>query len=525
MVVTVGNSTVSTTISNSAIITNQTNSYAYATSNRNSIRPSLVLDFARSQTVDPRITFTRASSATYFNSLGVLTTAANNVPRIDYDPVTGSCNGLLIEEARTNYVRNGYGSGGTSSVLPTYWSAPGNGSVTNGLTLTYIGPVVNQGIPAYRFTVSGTATASGAFNFRYENGGGISGLSSNITFQQSIYAALVSGTTAGITFTHWGQIADSTLGGIIDNQPVISISNTITRFIESQTTPTAANSSVTATITSASWSSGVVTCIGTGFTFTNVGNSRKVQISGSGTIDGTYTVSSLTGSTQFTFALASNPGIITVPCTVTWNIPPFSCTSASVLIYYNNAATINATFDIGCGQQEIGYMPTSFIATTGATATRAVETCIYTPSVAFPTSGTLLTEYLLTSTEATGGPFRDLSAMGSDSSNIIVPRTGTSNTIQIADFVSNVLSMSYSSLVSAPVNQINKFALTYSSSLASTLSVNGGTIASGTASAFPTMSNIYLSTYRSGQINGYYRKISFYPVVLSNAEITTLTTL
>jgi hypothetical protein len=75
------------------------------------------------------------------------------------------------------------------------------------------------------------------------------------------------------------------------------------------------------------------------------------------------------------------------------------------------------------------------------------------------------------------------------------------------------------------VNQINKFALTYSSSLASTLSVNGGTIASGTASAFPTMSNIYLSTYRSGQINGYYRKISFYPVVLSNAEITTLTTL
>ena len=32
-----------------------------------------------------------------------LFTAPNNVPRIDYDPVTGACKGLLIEEQRTNY--------------------------------------------------------------------------------------------------------------------------------------------------------------------------------------------------------------------------------------------------------------------------------------------------------------------------------------------------------------------------------------------------------------------------------------
>lgn len=66
------------------------------------IRPTLLLDFVNSRSVDPRITFTRSSTATYFDAQGVLRTAASDVPRIDHDPVTGECKGLLIEEARTN---------------------------------------------------------------------------------------------------------------------------------------------------------------------------------------------------------------------------------------------------------------------------------------------------------------------------------------------------------------------------------------------------------------------------------------
>ena len=38
-----------------------------ATPNRHSVRPSLVLDFANSKTLDPRITFTRGSAATYYD--------------------------------------------------------------------------------------------------------------------------------------------------------------------------------------------------------------------------------------------------------------------------------------------------------------------------------------------------------------------------------------------------------------------------------------------------------------------------
>ena len=74
----------------------------YVNNTRPSIRPSLSLDFANSKTVDNRITFTRASASTYFNPNGVLQYAVNNKPRIDHDPNTGDCKGLLIEESRTN---------------------------------------------------------------------------------------------------------------------------------------------------------------------------------------------------------------------------------------------------------------------------------------------------------------------------------------------------------------------------------------------------------------------------------------
>lgn len=71
-------------------------------SNFPSLRPTLNLDFAGSRTVDPRITFARASTATYFDEFGGMRTAPANTPRIDFDPVTSECKGLLIEEQRTN---------------------------------------------------------------------------------------------------------------------------------------------------------------------------------------------------------------------------------------------------------------------------------------------------------------------------------------------------------------------------------------------------------------------------------------
>ena len=72
------------------------------------------------------ITFSRASSATFLGSNGLLQTAANNVPRIEYD-ATGAVKGLLIEEARTNLVTS------SGDVTGTGWTTDlSAGTLTTG---------------------------------------------------------------------------------------------------------------------------------------------------------------------------------------------------------------------------------------------------------------------------------------------------------------------------------------------------------------------------------------------------------
>ena len=66
------------------------------------IRPTLDLNFARVKTLDPRITFTRASSGSYFGADGILKYAGVNEARFDHNPLTGESLGLLVEEQRTN---------------------------------------------------------------------------------------------------------------------------------------------------------------------------------------------------------------------------------------------------------------------------------------------------------------------------------------------------------------------------------------------------------------------------------------
>ena len=66
------------------------------------IKPSLNLNFARSRSLDPRITFTRASTATYIGRDGLIKIAGEDEPRFDHDPDTLESLGLLLEENRTN---------------------------------------------------------------------------------------------------------------------------------------------------------------------------------------------------------------------------------------------------------------------------------------------------------------------------------------------------------------------------------------------------------------------------------------
>lgn len=68
-------------------------------------RPQALFDFAGSGTIDPRLTFTRASTATRTNKFGYIETVPSGIPRIDYNPITGAIRGVLIEPQATNLLK------------------------------------------------------------------------------------------------------------------------------------------------------------------------------------------------------------------------------------------------------------------------------------------------------------------------------------------------------------------------------------------------------------------------------------
>lgn len=131
------------------------------------IAPSMVMDFRNNRyasngsarALSNLATTTRASTATYFNASGVLTTAAINEPRFDYDYLTQNSLGLLVEEQRTNSVQNStmVGASISPSTFPTTWTS---GAVI-GLTHTIVATgTLPNGMAYVDIRVNGTATAA-----------------------------------------------------------------------------------------------------------------------------------------------------------------------------------------------------------------------------------------------------------------------------------------------------------------------------------------------------------------------------
>lgn len=144
-----------------------------------------------------QITFTRASSATRFNSSGVLETVGNDVARLDFNPSTLAAQGLLIEEQRTNSIRNNTMVGavaGTPGTLPTNWAAS---TVLTGLTRT-IATGTENGIAYIDVRLNGTPSASGRYDIFYETSTQVAALNGQ-TWTNSGYFKLQAGTLSGVT--------------------------------------------------------------------------------------------------------------------------------------------------------------------------------------------------------------------------------------------------------------------------------------------------------------------------------------
>jgi hypothetical protein len=130
---------------------------------RNGNNAALSLNFL-SGTLDSRITFTRASTATFVGSDGLIQSVAIDAPRFDYDPVTLAPRGLLIEEARTNLFLNSLLNGTnlptqsvTVTAVPHTISFYGTGTIT--LSGVSVATVVGTGAYPNRQTLTFTPTA------------------------------------------------------------------------------------------------------------------------------------------------------------------------------------------------------------------------------------------------------------------------------------------------------------------------------------------------------------------------------
>ena len=149
-----------------------------------------------------QITFTRASGATRFNSSGVLETVSNDVPRLDFNPATLAAQGLLIEEQRTNSIRNNTMQGavaGTPGTAPTNWSR--SASPTSGISSEIVGTGTETGITYIDIRFSGTCTGAVSFSVVFETSSGVAASPSQ-AWTASAYVKLQAGSLNGSTFQY-----------------------------------------------------------------------------------------------------------------------------------------------------------------------------------------------------------------------------------------------------------------------------------------------------------------------------------
>lgn len=172
------------------------------------VLPPLKLNLLSGASLSPIMQFNRASTAMVISSAGELMTVPANTPRWQRNPnsVANGPVGLLVEEQRTNVIRNPRGEGGVpGSTLPTFWQSF---NIPNGMSLTLAGNGVEDGFPYTDIHISGSPASSNAT-------APTSGWSPDVTnttpvvagepWTASIYARLVSGSLDGLYFVIMAQ--------------------------------------------------------------------------------------------------------------------------------------------------------------------------------------------------------------------------------------------------------------------------------------------------------------------------------
>jgi len=394
------------------------------------------------------ITFTRASTATFFNSAGVLTSAATNAPRFDYNPSTLAAQGLLIEESRTNFFTNAAG---------VFSGSVGTGTVS--------GP---DNVNCRTFIPT-----AGAVSFP------------NITGPSQTFS-LSPGQTVDWAWSGWfaaGPVGTLTL----EPRIVLNISvggSTSFTYAELQ-------------INTSSWT-------------------VRTKALGTG----------LTEVSAPTITLFK-PGLYRVTWVIRFTQDATGRNNISASIQARDTAgngTYTADgvsgFQYTLCQTETGSFPTSTIPTTTTALTRAADVAsVNTLSPWYnATEGTLFAEFTSAWASANIAGFSD----GTNSNRIVVgTSSGPNSRLLITTLGSAVASIT----VPYTLNTSAKAAGAYKEN-SSQFASNGTLGTEDTSCTIPSVSRLSIgcnTTLNDFFLNGYLRRITYYPRRLSNAELQSIT--
>ena len=446
MPIIVGNSTVNSAITSTSVTENTPQGFAEYNATRNSVMPTLRLDFVNSNVLDPRITFTRASNATYFNSAGVLSTATTNTPRFDYNPSTGACNGLLMEQSSTNLL--------LQSTFQSGWSGgAAAGTLTANQLLSPDGTV-----NAAKFVET---TAASAYHYKTQT---ITKAASALVYTFSVF--LKASGNRQVTL----RLSDGTNGAVVTCDPVAG---------------TIATAGVYGTFTSAS---GTIQTIGNGW---------------------------------YRFSLT------TTSSTATTILPGLESVSAGTNVYTGDGAS--GFYCFGAQLEQLAFN-TSYIASGAGQGSRAVDQTSLTgtnfSSWYNSTNWTTIVSAIPSTVPNTSGATELLFQFTLDGSNRILSRIASAASVLTSYWINNISQPQnaggYNS-ASLTANTLFKHGMTASNG-SWNLALNG-TIYNSTAGYLitPTSLSIGYGSNDFNGFNGWIQRFAYYPVVVSNNELISLT--
>ena len=169
------------------------------------------------------------------------TSTINSAPRFDHNPTTGESLGLLVEEQRTNSIRNNTMVGavaGTPGTAPTTW----NVTAATDLTRTVVGTGTENGVTYVDFRFTGTVTAARS-QYIFLEGSAAIAASNNQPWAGSAWVKVAGGSLSNITSMQLqADTRDSSL--VYVNTPYglniySSVSSVFTRFNASGNTAAA----------------------------------------------------------------------------------------------------------------------------------------------------------------------------------------------------------------------------------------------------------------------------------------------